>query len=81
MVVVDSQVHVWAADSPQRPWVSGGAQYAHRPDPLGTEELLGQMSRVGVDRALLVSPTWEGNRNDLTLDAATRYPEIGRGHV
>ncbi|MPZ85779.1 MAG: amidohydrolase family protein [Actinophytocola sp.] len=75
MVVIDAQAHIWAAETPQRPWVPNGAKYAHRPVPLGAGELLSEMDQAGVDRALLVSPTWEGYRNDVVLEAATTHPD------
>lgn len=71
--VVDAQVHIWAADSPQRPWVAQGR--AHRAEPLGADELLTEMAVAGVDAAVLVPPTFEGNRNDLVLAAAAAHPE------
>ena len=40
MVIVDAQVHVWGPETPQRPWAPGGANQAHRPVPLGNDELL-----------------------------------------
>jgi L-fuconolactonase len=77
MPVIDSQVHIWAADRPDRPWIEGGASYAHR-GPTGVlsgDELLGEMAAVGVDRALLISPTWEGTRNDLVLEESEKHPD------
>jgi L-fuconolactonase len=75
-LIVDSQVHVFAADRPERPWVPGGRDFAHRDGrPFLPEDLLGEMDVAGVDRALLVSPTWEGTRNDLVIDAAVRHPD------
>ncbi len=74
-VIVDAQVHTWAADTPDRPWIPGGAVCAHSTDPFEAPNLLAEMDRVGVDRALLVSPTWEGDRNDLVLAAAEYYPD------
>lgn len=76
IVVVDSQVHIWAAETPERPWTPTGALYAHRPGhPIGARDLLAEMAEVGVDRALLVPPSWEGDRNDLVTAAALDYPE------
>jgi predicted TIM-barrel fold metal-dependent hydrolase len=81
MLIVDAQVHVWAADTPERPWPPGRHK-AHRPQPLGPEELLREMDAAGVDRAVLVPPSWEGERNDLVLAAAhahpTRFAVMGR---
>ena len=33
------------------------------------------MDTAGVQRAILVPPSWEGDRNDLVLDAVARYPD------
>lgn len=74
MPIVDSQVHVWGADTPERPWPSGRST-PHRPQPLTAEELARAMDAAGVDRAVLVPPSWEGDRNDLALAAAERYPD------
>lgn len=73
--IVDAQVHIWAAERPDRPWPPGGAQRAHRPHPFGAEDLLAEMAEAGVDRAVLVPPSYEGDYNDLVLDAATRWPD------
>lgn len=70
MVLVEAQVHIWAADTPQRPWPSSGAPYAHRPEPRGKDELLQEMHTAGVDRVVIVPPAWKGDRNDLALQAA-----------
>ena len=75
MRVVDSQVHLWAADTPERPWPPGRAAQAQKPYPIPREALLFQMDLAGVDRAVLVPPSWEGDRNDLALEAARLYPE------
>jgi predicted TIM-barrel fold metal-dependent hydrolase len=75
MLIADAQVHIWAEDTPDRPWIEGGHSYAHMAEPLGADRLLAEMDRVGVDRALLVSPTWEGDRNDLVLEEAHRRPD------
>jgi predicted TIM-barrel fold metal-dependent hydrolase len=71
-VIVDAQVHVWAASTPGRPWPARAEP--HR-TPLGKEELLAEMDKAGVDRAILVPPSWEGDRNDLGVDAATSHRE------
>lgn len=74
MFTVDSQIHVWAADRPDRPWVPGGAEYAHG-DELGADDVLAQMDRVGIDRAVLIPPSWEGDRNDVALSAVHAHPD------
>ncbi|MBV9862584.1 MAG: amidohydrolase [Alphaproteobacteria bacterium] len=74
MLIVDAQVHIWAADTPERPW-PGGRSTPHQPEPLTAEKLLGLMDAAGVDRAVIVPPSWEGDRNDLALAAAQRHPD------
>lgn len=82
MFVVDAQVHIWEDETPEHPWIEGGHAFAHMPTPLSGEFLLSEMDRVGVDRALLVCPSWEGPRNDLVRDVSAAHPDrfraIGR---
>lgn len=73
-VVVDSQVHIWSLNTHERPWAPNGESYVHRATPLTAEELVVAMDASGVDRAILVPPSWEGDRNDLVLKAAQQYP-------
>jgi len=75
MTVIDAQVHIWGAETLERPWPPGGAALAPRPTPLGKDELLREMDAAGVDRAVLVPPSWEGERNDLALEAALLHPD------
>ncbi|HSF05169.1 MAG TPA: amidohydrolase family protein [Methylomirabilota bacterium] len=75
MHIVDSQVHVWGADTPDRPWPPGRAADAQKPYPISKEALLFQMDLAKVHRAVLVPPSWEGDRNDLALEAAHLYPD------
>jgi len=72
-MIVDSQVHIWGANTPERPWPARA--HAQRATPVTAEEVLGWMDAGGIDRAILVPPSWEGDRNDLALAAAARYPE------
>ena len=73
MLIVDSQVHTWTADTQERPWSGGGEP--HRTVPFTNEDLLKEMEEAGVDRAVLVPPGWEGSRNDLALAAARAHPD------
>jgi predicted TIM-barrel fold metal-dependent hydrolase len=72
MHILDSQVHVWGDDSPARPWPPGRA--AHRVPAVGADEMIAAMDRAGVARAVIVPPSWEGDRNDVALAAAAKYP-------
>lgn len=75
MLIVDSQLHLWGPDTPSRPWPAGRAAEAQKPYPIPQEALLFQMDLAGVARAVLVPPSWEGDRNDLALAAAQKYPD------
>ena len=72
MLIVDSQVHIWGANTPERPWPK--RSNPHRAEPFGADELLGAMNAAGVDRVVIVPPSWEGDRNDLALAAAQAHP-------
>jgi L-fuconolactonase len=52
-----------------------GAASAAPPLPLGKDELLREMDAADVARAVIVPPSWEGERNDLALAAARTNPE------
>src|SRR5689334_1116401 len=73
MLIADSQVHIWAASTPERPWPKSITP--HRPVPFSAEDLSREMEAAGVHRAIIVPPTWEGLRNDVGLAAAQRYPD------
>jgi predicted TIM-barrel fold metal-dependent hydrolase len=73
--VLDTQVHIWEASSSERPWPPGREAEAHRPEPVTAEVVRGEMDAAGVDRTILVPPSWEGDRNDLVLEATRRFPD------
>ena len=73
MLIADAQVHIWAANTPERPWPARHAP--HQPVPFSKDDLLREMDAAGVQRAVLVPPSWEGERNDLALEAARLHPD------
>jgi predicted TIM-barrel fold metal-dependent hydrolase len=75
MNITDAQVHVWMPESADRPWPQGGAARAQLPYALTYQRLLAMMDEAGVDRAILVPPSWEGDRNDHALAGATAHPD------
>jgi len=75
--IVDAQVHLWKAETPDWKWVPG--LKPQLPEPMTIERLLPLMDEAGVDRVVVVPPSWPGDRNDYGLEAAQRYP--GRFHV
>jgi predicted TIM-barrel fold metal-dependent hydrolase len=75
--IVDAQVHLWKAESDDWKWVPG--MKPQLPEPFTIEKLLPLMDEAGVDRVVVVPPSWPGDRNDYGLEAAKRYPD--RFHV
>ena len=75
MLIVDAQVHIWAADTPDRPWPPGRAADAQKPYPVTADLVLAGMREASVDRVVIVPPSWEGDRNDVAVDAARRHPD------
>ncbi len=74
MIITDAQAHIWAPEAPDRPWLDIGRSFAHG-DEHTVEQLLAEMESAGVDRAVLVPPSFEGDRNDVCLAAAQAYPD------
>jgi len=52
MVIIDSQVHAYAANTPERPW----HKTPNWPDHVTGDEMVVAMDKVGVDGAIFVSP-------------------------
>jgi predicted TIM-barrel fold metal-dependent hydrolase len=79
--IVDSQIHMWKANTPERPWVPGTRPQL--PEPMTIERVVPMIDAAGVDRVVIVPPTLEGERVDYGQEAARRFP--GRfatmGHV
>lgn len=74
VVITDAQVHIWEPETPDRPWLDIGRSFAHG-DQFTADQLLTEMDAVGVDRAVLVPPSFEGDRNDVCLAAAAAHPD------
>ena len=78
MFIVDSQVHIWREETPDRPWVPGARERlrlnGHREKPFSYAECVGLMDEAGVNRALILPPSWEGDRIDYALEACEAYP-------
>jgi predicted TIM-barrel fold metal-dependent hydrolase len=72
-LIVDAQVHLWKAATPERPWVPG--MVPQLPEPFGYDKLIPMMNEAGVDRVVIVPPSWEGDRVDYALEAVGKYPD------
>lgn len=56
MLIVDAQVHIWGADTPDRPWPPGRAAQAQKPYPVTKDLVLEGMKEAGVDRVVSCRP-------------------------
>ena len=72
-MIVDAQAHLWKAESEDWKWVPG--RKPQLPEPFTIEKLVPLMDEAGVDRVVIVPPSWPGDRNDYALEAARRYPD------
>jgi predicted TIM-barrel fold metal-dependent hydrolase len=70
--IVDAQAHLWLANTPDWPWIPN--RRPQLPGPFTIEMLLPMMDEAGVDRVVIVPPSWIGERNDYAIEAARRYP-------
>src|SRR5260370_29224405 len=71
-MIVDAQVHLWKAESEDWKWVPG--LVPQLPEPFTIERLVPMMDEAGVDRVVIVPPSWPGDRNDYALEAVRRHP-------
>ncbi|HWO73574.1 MAG TPA: amidohydrolase family protein [Dehalococcoidia bacterium] len=74
MLITDSQVHIWEVDRPDRPWPKPLRNQPQLPDGFSAEQMIAAMDEAGVDRAVIVPPTWVGENNATALEAAEKYP-------
>ena len=74
MLVTDAQIHLWENERPDRPWPKDGRSTPHRPNGFTAEQMLAEMDPIGVDRAVIVPPSWIGESNEYALEAAAQYP-------
>ena len=79
MFIVDSQVHIWLDETPDRPWVPGARERmrlnGHRTEAFTYQECIRLMDEAGVHRVLIVPGSWEGDRIDYALQACEKYPD------
>jgi L-fuconolactonase len=71
MMIIDSQVHVWPPDRPDRRLGEGVGER----QPYGYDRLVADMDRAKVDRAILVPPSFDHDRNDYALEAVRSHPD------
>jgi predicted TIM-barrel fold metal-dependent hydrolase len=71
-LIIDSQIHLWKANTPDRPWTPGAS--AQLPEPMTIERVVPILDEAEVDGVVIVPPSLEGTRFDYGQEAARRYP-------
>jgi len=51
-MIIDSQVHAYAANTPERPW----ARVPNRPEHVTGDEMVSAMDKFGIYGAIYISP-------------------------
>ena len=74
-MITDSQVHIWETDRPGRPWPQPPRNEPQLPNGYSAAEMLAEMDRAGVDRAVIVPPTWVGEGNETAIDTVRDHPQ------
>lgn len=80
MIITDSQVHLWMAETRYRRWPRRSndrerAAVGQWTDQFLLRDLIEQMNCAGVGRAVLVPPSFEGDKNGLCLRATVDEPD------
>ena len=70
-MIVDSQVHLWKANSPDYPWPPNTTPQL--PEPFTYERAIPLMDAAGIDRAVVV-PASFNDVNSYALEAAAKHP-------
>jgi predicted TIM-barrel fold metal-dependent hydrolase len=73
MKIIDSQLHCFYANTPERPWLDGAAP-VHGPE-FSIEQVTTLLDQHEVQGAVLVPPSWNGWDNQYSLDAAVAHPK------
>src|SRR5712692_3643445 len=72
-MITDAQVHLWEVSRPDRPWPPARNE-PHTANGWTAEQMVAEMDAAGVDRAVIVPPTWVGEENLTALEAAAKHP-------
>jgi predicted TIM-barrel fold metal-dependent hydrolase len=72
MTIIDSQVHAYEANSPQRPWKST----PNWPDHVTGDEMVAAMDKVGVDGAIFISAfSLYGYDSSYAVEVQQKHPD------
>ncbi len=72
-MITDAQIHLWEADTPERPWPPGVK--ADIEPPLTDDRFIPMMDEAGVARAVISPPGVSGFDPTYALECARRHPD------
>ena len=72
--IVDSQIHMWKASTPDRPWVPGTRPQL--PEPMTIERVVPMIDAGGVDRVVIVPPGLEGEVSTMVRKRPEDTPAV-----
>ena len=78
MLIVDAQVHIWANSTPERPWPKDGFGREHSAEALSADALVVRMDEAGIDRAVIVPPSWRVSATIWRLTRRGAIPTASR---
>ena len=73
MTITDAQIHLWEADSAERPWPKGVKP--NLVEPMTAERALSMMDELGIDRAVIAPPAVCGFDPSYAIECAQKYPD------
>lgn len=73
-MITDAQVHIWEVDRPDRRWPRPRRNEPQRPNGFSALQMIARMNAAGVDRAVVVPPTWIGENNSTAIEASETSP-------
>lgn len=72
MEIIDSHIHYWEPDRPERPWDKGGVDLG---PPHSVDKLLADAKAAGVTKVVQVTPTIMGYDNRYSIEGAQKHPD------
>src|SRR5581483_795630 len=72
MEIIDSHIHYWEPDLPERPWDPKATRIG---EPESVEQVLAAAKEAGVTKICQVTPSVMGYDNRYAFECAERYPD------
>ncbi|RKS78958.1 putative TIM-barrel fold metal-dependent hydrolase [Actinomadura pelletieri DSM 43383] len=73
MFILDTQIHMFLPNTPDRPWPDIGESYNGKPEST-PKQILPRMDALGIDAVAIVPAIWAGDDNTPALGWAAEHP-------